>query len=236
MPVERNMSSPSSNAKSRRDGNAAAWSVAATKKRPKPSRLAVTCRCSLAQSSLEMLYLLQNACVASVSRGNQPSCNRCVVPSPSPIGMVSSALQMLMHARATSRSAERLARSHRWKNLLEEEFQEPSRIDGVVCGRFSQLRQLAVSNTLANKAAKKSSAFGRYACKVLLHTFFETSDWVCCRPSVTQPTRGHETAWESPLPNFAKQKHDGFLRRPARPAAAALAGRRGAGPAAALLF
>ena len=53
MPVERNIHSPSSNTKSRRAGNAAAWSVAATKKRPNPSRLPLTCRRSVAQSSLD---------------------------------------------------------------------------------------------------------------------------------------------------------------------------------------
>ena len=61
MPVGRNINSPSSNAKSRRDGGAAAASVAATKKRPSASRLPLTCRCSVAQSSFEMLYLLQSA-------------------------------------------------------------------------------------------------------------------------------------------------------------------------------
>ena len=140
VPVERNINSPSSNAKSRRDGNAAAWSVAATKKRPKPSRLAVTCRYSVAQSSLEMLYLLQNACVASVSPGNQPSCSRCVVPSPSTTGMVSSALQM--HARATSRNAQfsawqhqhlpgttRRAHAHRWSNARSNRLKD-------ACHRF----------------------------------------------------------------------------------------------------
>ena len=82
-------------------------SVAATKKRPSAT-LGRYASLQLAQSSVEMRYFLQNACVAVASLGNQPSCSRCVLPSPRTIGMLSALCTLQMHARATRRSAERL--------------------------------------------------------------------------------------------------------------------------------
>ena len=72
---------------------------------------------------------------------------------------------------------------------------------GVVCGQFFALTQLAFCNTLAyERARQKSCVFRLLRVQRILHTFSETSDWVRCRPSLTQPTRSHETAWQSPLP------------------------------------
>ena len=210
VPVERNINSPSSNAKSRRDGNAAAWSVAATKKRPNPSltfdmpsaawrsRRSRCCICCRTLPSHRYHAETSRAAIAAY-------CHR-------PVRLV------WCHRRCKTMRGRRAA-AHECASVAPDagsahtQTSHAAIVAAMASQRVGCFRSETASggNTLASTAAKQKKAVlpGATRAKGCLHTF---SGPLLGSPSSSlhnAADAAHETARESPLAPIAKQSAGG---------------------------